>query len=147
MDMDWIRPIIVVTIPTIGLVVWLARWFGKHSEWVKGMEEFKQDTKETLAEIREDIKKLLAAQPRSVIAGASPMQLTDLGKEVSECVGAAAWAKQLAPQLIDDVKANTPMKCRNSASASCGRSTRRLRRGSVVQAMRLRPRDQARAGA
>ena len=35
MDMDWIRPIIVVTIPTIGLVVWLARWFGKHSEWVK----------------------------------------------------------------------------------------------------------------
>ena len=106
MDMDWIRPIIVVTIPTIGLVVWLARWFGKHSEWVKGMEEFKQDTKETLAEIREDIKKLLAAQPRSVIAGASPMQLTDLGKEVSECVGAAAWAEQLAPQLIDDVKAN-----------------------------------------
>lgn len=105
MDMeDWIRPIVVVAIPTMGLVIWLAKWFGKQTEWVKGIDEFKQDTKETLAEIREDIKKILAAQPRSVIAGASPLQLTDLGEEVSECVGAAAWAEQLAPRLFDEVE-------------------------------------------
>ena len=104
MDMDWIRPIVVVAIPTLGVVIWLSKWFGRQGEWMKGIDEFKDDTKHALAEIRTDIKKLLAAQPRNVLAGTSPLQLTDLGKEVSECVGASAWAEQVATQLIDQVK-------------------------------------------
>jgi len=74
----------------------MSRWFGRQGEWMKGIDEFKDDTKKALTEIREDIKKLLAAQPRNVLAGTSPLQLTDLGKEVSECVGAATWAEQVA---------------------------------------------------
>ena len=104
MDMDWIRPIVVAIIPTLGVVIWMSRWFGRQGEWMKGIDEFKDDTKKALTEIREDIKKLLAAQPRNVLAGTSPLQLTDLGKEVSECVGAAAWAEQVATQLINRVK-------------------------------------------
>ena len=102
-DMDWVRPIAVVIIPTIGLVIWMSRWFGKHGEWMKTVDEFKRDTKAALAEIRDDIKKVLAALPPNVLGGASPVGLTDLGKKVSECVEAAAWAEQKAPELIDAV--------------------------------------------
>ena len=98
-----VRPIAVVIIPTIGLVIWMSRWFGKHGEWMKAMDEFKRDTKAALVEIRDDIKKVLAALPPNVLGGASPVGLTDLGKKVSECVEAAAWAEQKAPELIDAV--------------------------------------------
>ena len=101
---EWLRPIVVVAIPTIGAVIWISRWFGKHDEWMKGMAEFKEDTRKSLAEIRDDIKKILAGQPRNVLAGASPLQLTDLGREVSEYVGAAAWAEQKALELVDKMK-------------------------------------------
>ncbi len=104
MEMEWIRPIAVVAVPTIALVISMAVWVGKHKEWMKGIDEFKQDTKRTLAEIREDIKKLLAAQPPSVLASTSPVRLTDLGEEVSERVGAAACAEQIAARLIDEVR-------------------------------------------
>ena len=104
MEMEWIRPIVVVAVPTIALVISMAMWVGKHKEWMKGIDEFKQDTKRTLAEIRGDIKKLLAAQPPSVLASTSPVRLTDLGKEVSKCVGAAGCAEQIAARLVDEVR-------------------------------------------
>ena len=102
-DMDWIRPIVAIAVPTIILLIWMSKWFGKHNEWAKGMDEFKRETKATLVEIRDDIKKVLTALPPSVIRGASPMRLTDLGKKVSEYVEAAAWAEQSAPQLAGKV--------------------------------------------
>lgn len=101
---DWMRPIVVVAVATLGLVIWMSRWFGKHEQWTKGMDEFKQETKAALIEIRDDIKKLLTAMPPDVIRGASPVRLTDLGKKVSECVEASAWAEQKAPQLVGEVK-------------------------------------------
>ena len=99
-----LRPITIVVVSAIGLAIWMIRWFAKHDEWRKGMDEFKRDTKSALVEIRDDIKKILAAMPKNVLAGTSPVRLTDLGKEVSESIGAAAWAEQVATQLGDRVK-------------------------------------------
>ena len=111
MELDWIRTLVIAAVPAVGVVIWMARWFGKHGEWVKGMDEFKLDTKKALAEIRDDInemrhdiKKLLSAQPRNVLAGTSPLQLTDLGEDVSKRVGAVAWAMQAAPRLADQMR-------------------------------------------
>ena len=69
----------------------------------KAIAELRADTNKALAEIRADIKKLIAATPH-VIAGTSPLRLTDLGEEVSKCVGAAALAEQMASGLIDEMK-------------------------------------------
>ena len=69
----------------------------------KAIAELRVDTNKALAEIRADIKKLIAATPH-VLAGTSPLRLTDLGEEVSQCVSAAALAEQMAPGLIDEMK-------------------------------------------
>lgn len=108
MDADWVRSIVTVAIATMALLIWLIRWFGKHDEWRKGMDEFKKDTKVALAEIRDDVKDILGRLPPSVIVGSSPLQLTALGKKVSEAVGAVAWANREASQLVDKVKGKNP---------------------------------------
>lgn len=104
---DWLRLIVVVVLSALGVLIWVTRWFTKHDSWAKGMDEFKSDTKTTLAEIRDDIKKILVALPKNVLAGTSPVQLTDLGKTVSKSVGAAAWAEKEASKLVGDVKGKT----------------------------------------
>ena len=105
---EWGRVVLVVGVAVTGLVIWMSRWFGKQDAWTKGIEkeiaEFKEDTKKALTEIREDIKKILRELPQHVIAGTSPLRLTDLGEEVSNCVGASAWTEQLAPGLVESVK-------------------------------------------
>lgn len=103
---DWIR-LGIFTLSILGAVVWISRWFGKHEEWMKGVNEFKSETKSSLAGIRDDIKKILVALPRNVLAGTSPVQLTELGKEVSKSVRASAWAERKAPQLVDHMKDKT----------------------------------------
>ena len=103
-EMSWLRTAAAVAVPILALVIWMARWFGKHNEWMKGIDDFKKQTTNALEEIRNDIKRLLESQPRSVLAATSPLRLTDLGREVSECVRAAAWAAEKAVQLADKVK-------------------------------------------
>ena len=99
-----LRPITIVVVSAIGVAIWMIRWFAKHDEWRKGMDEFKRDTKSALVEIRDDIKKILAAMPKNVLAGTSPVRLTDLGEEVSESIGAAVWAEEKASEFVDGMK-------------------------------------------
>ena len=94
----------MVLIATMGVAIWMIRWFAKHDEWQRGMDEFKLDTKKALIEIRDDIKKILAAMPKNVLVANSPARLSDLGKEVSESIGAAAWAEQMASEFVDGMK-------------------------------------------
>ena len=99
-----LHPITIVLIATMGAAIWMIKWFAKHDEWRRGMDEFKLDTKKALIEIRDDIKKILAAMPRNVLVANSPARLSDLGKEVSEFIGAAAWAEQRASDFVDSMK-------------------------------------------
>lgn len=109
---DWFRIIAVVAVAVAVAagsgVIWLARWTGKHEgwrdAWAEGMEEFKSETRAALGGIREDVKKILVAMPKNVLARTSPVRLTDFGKEVSKSVGAAAWAEEKAPDLVDEIK-------------------------------------------
>ena len=99
-----LRPITMVLIATVGVAIWMIRWFAKHDEWQRGMDEFKLDTKKALVEIRDDVKKILVAMPQNVLAATSPVRLSDLGKEVSESIGAAAWAEHTASEFVDGMK-------------------------------------------
>ena len=76
---DWLRIIVVVAVPSVIGMIWLARWSGKLDGWVKEIDGFKADTEDSLNRIHDDIKKILASQPRNVISGTSPVRLADGG--------------------------------------------------------------------
>ena len=86
-------------------------------KWVGGISEFKKHTMEFIAEIRDDIKKILDRLPPVVVSGGSPLRLTDLGKSISQTVDAAAWAERIAPDLMSRVQGKQPYEiqevCRN----------------------------------
>ena len=77
-------------------------------KWVGGIAEFKKHTMEFIAEIRDDIKKILERLPPVVVSGGSPLRLTDLGKSISQTVDAAAWAERIAPDLRSRVQGKQP---------------------------------------
>lgn len=57
-----------------------------------------------MTEVRGDIKKILGLLPQSPVASSSPLQLTDLGKEISEEISAKKWAENESTTLLDDAK-------------------------------------------
>ncbi len=81
-----INPWMVVggTVAVVSLIFFAGKWVG-------GISEFKKHTTEFIAEIRDDIKKILDRLPPVVVTGGSPLRLTDLGKSIS-LSELAAWA-------------------------------------------------------
>ena len=61
-----------------------------------------------MKEIRDDIKKIFDRLPPTLIVGSSPIKLTDLGKSISDEVGARKTAQQLSSKLIERAKDKNP---------------------------------------
>lgn len=61
-----------------------------------------------MKEVRNDIKEILRRLPSHTLAGGSPLQLTDLGRSISERLGASALAQDLAPLLQERIKGRAP---------------------------------------
>ncbi len=72
--------------------------------WVGGVNEHRNTVKDTLAEIREDVKNILKRIPPSTVARESPLHLTDFGQDISEQLDARTWAQRTAAELWDDVE-------------------------------------------
>lgn len=51
--------------------------------WVGAVNADRRSFKEFMTEVRDDLKKILARLPPRVFAGESPIELTDLGKNIS----------------------------------------------------------------
>jgi len=68
--------------------------------WLGSMQTNISTLKGAIDEIRTDIKKIFERLPASTVAGDSPLQLTDLGKKVSEEIQASDWAKKVAPAVL-----------------------------------------------
>lgn len=64
----------------------------KVGAWKGKVDADRQSFKEFMDEIRADIKKIFDRLPPATSTSASPLQLTDLGKDVSEFIEAKAWA-------------------------------------------------------
>ena len=75
------------------------KWEGSISNRVKTLEDLIGEVREELGKIREDINQIFRAFPPDTVKRTSPIQLTDLGKKVSEETQASPWAKQTAPAL------------------------------------------------
>ena len=70
-------------------------------KWVGAVNSDRASLKQFMDEVRKDIKEILQRLPAKVVTGRSPVQLTDLGKRVSECLDASSIVQGLAPKLID----------------------------------------------
>ena len=66
-----------------------------------------------LQEIREDIKKLLR-WTETAAAGGSPLQLTDLGRRISDTLDAPAWAREHAQTLRPRVEGKRPYEVQDA---------------------------------
>ena len=90
-------------VAALSALFWLGHWIGKVNEHKKGVGK-------AIEEIRKDIKKILKRMPVPTVTGRSPLQLTDLGKSISEDLDAKEWAKDIVPSLQDQVKGMLPFE-------------------------------------
>ena len=84
--------ILGLAVALVGAVVKFARWTGRVDSSLDTLGK-------GIAEIREDIKKLLHGQPSKTVDSGSPLQLTELGRKVAENLGAALIVDALACDL------------------------------------------------
>lgn len=72
-------------------------------KWIGSVNTDRTSFKAFMAEMREDIKKILGYVGPSLSTNDSPVVLNALGKKVSEAMGIKAWAEETAPSLADQV--------------------------------------------
>ena len=88
--MDWSNPLIYIV---LGLALAGALW--KLGNWMGTKDQFAKTVGEAIEEIRDDIKKIFERlPPPKTTAENSPLSLTEVGRSISETLGANAWAKQ-----------------------------------------------------
>lgn len=113
----WFPISVVATVVTMLVAVFVllfrtGKWVGKteadHKGLERGLEEHKNTLSAFMVEIRDDLKRILTRLPPATVAGASPLRLTDLGKVVSQAIGAASRAEGTAPALAKRVHGKQP---------------------------------------
>ena len=103
---NWIVPIVLVVIAAVTAVGKLIYWMGEVNADRKGINEF-------MKEIRDDIKKILRRLPAPTIKSSSPIQLTELGRSISDELHARDWVERIAPSLTERVKGKRPFEIQN----------------------------------
>ena len=102
--MEWINehPGWLIVILTIGGIVFA---IGK---WVGGMNDFRTTAEGNIKTIQTDIKRILGLLTNTPYSAESPIKLTDLGRTISQELGAADWAQEQVDDLIDQVQGKQP---------------------------------------
>ena len=115
---DWIASIAVsiVALATVIGIIWkFASWKMGVDKDIgslgKGTDEDRSTIKSFMKEIRNDIKDISKRlPPPPAVAGQSPIRLTDHGEELATDLQAKAWAKELAPSIVDEVRGKRPFE-------------------------------------
>lgn len=98
----WVIPsIIAAAIAVAALVFKIGRWVGS-------IDSDRDKFRAFMQEVRDDIKKILGRLPPVPVAGGSPIQLTDLGRDISKKLQAREWAEKTAAVLGERVKGKPP---------------------------------------
>ena len=82
-------------------------WIGATDSSVKALKKSIQEIKISILKIQEDIKGIFKQMP-AVSTGGNPLQLTDLGRDISEMLGAKEWARKIAMKLKQEAKGKQP---------------------------------------
>ena len=85
----------------VGLVFAIGRWVGE-------VNSDRKSFKESMAEVRKDLKEILDRLPSKVASNVSPIRLTELGKRVSEAINARRLAGELAQSLLPQAEGKRP---------------------------------------
>ena len=98
---SWLPAIIVAgTAAVIATITGIV----KFSRWTGAIDEQRSEAGKFMKEIRDDIKSILARLPNDVVAGGSPLRLTDLGEAISTELEAKTWAWKLAQEMKQKVE-------------------------------------------
>ena len=85
----------------------------KISLWAGGVNADLRSLKDSVAEIRKTVEKILSQlSSRSTVASAGPLRLTELGREISTELDGAAWAREMVPRVSDRVAGMDPYRIR-----------------------------------
>ena len=76
----------------------------KFSRWSGQVDSDRANFKEFMKEVREKLDAIFDRLPPRLVAGASPVRLTDLGKRAAEEMDTYAWAASEAPGLLGEVR-------------------------------------------
>ena len=97
--MEWWAFSISVTvgIAFIAFVFWAGNWHGS-------VNSDRTTFKKFMEEIRKDIKEIFRRLPDPMVAGGSPLQLTEKGQMLSRQIDAASVASAIADTLRDEVQ-------------------------------------------
>ena len=94
--MEWDHPGVLLAIATalVTATAWMTGIYknGKHTQ--RDLDEYKGTVSGFMAEIRDDIKKILHRLPAYPIGTTSPLSLTDYGEEIAAAVNALPWARE-----------------------------------------------------
>ena len=86
---DWINnpaTWVIAAAAVVGAIFAAGGWFVAVNSDRKSFSEFMKEIKDDIKEVRKDIKKIFQQLPSKVVYSGSPLQLTDFGKRISECL-------------------------------------------------------------
>ena len=98
----WVVPSIVVAVMAAAALIF------KIGRWVGSVDSDRDKFRAFMEEVRKDIKEILGRLPPVPVAGGGPIQLTDLGRDISETLQAREWAERAAAALGERVKGKPP---------------------------------------
>ena len=109
----------VVSIIAIAVLTAIGRlliWIGQTQEHKSGVWKVVGEIRNDIKEIRNDIKKLFRLTSSTAVSGGSPLQLTDIGKDISSTIGAKQWVEELASDLKHQVEGKQPFEIQDLCS-------------------------------
>ncbi|MCZ0942268.1 MAG: hypothetical protein OXJ53_04350 [Gammaproteobacteria bacterium] len=86
------------------LLIALVKVLWEAASWYGSVNADRYNFKEFMQEVRGDIKEILLKLSKPVAERGSPIRLTDLGKKVSDEVGAKEIAKGLLGDMLPEVR-------------------------------------------
>ena len=102
MNLYYIIPAIILILIALGTIIFkIGKWTGSVDNNIKIFKDF-------IKEVRDDIKEILNRIPAKSVASGSPIQLTDLGKRISEKIDAKNLAGEFSQELFNEVKDKSP---------------------------------------
>ena len=89
---------------TVAAGIAIGRWTWKLGEWKGGINSDRDTFKEFMKEVRDKLDRIFERLPPPGLSTTdSPVVLNALGKKVSEAMDIKAWAKDVAPGLLERV--------------------------------------------
>ena len=98
----WVVPSITVAVMAAAALIF------KIGRRVGSVDSDRDKLRAFMEEVRNDIKEILGRLPPAPVAGGGPIQLTDLGRDISKALQAREWAEGEAAALGERVKGKPP---------------------------------------